>query len=60
MVSSLEKRIYDLQSPNALLKGRVGDLQSKPRKLEELAAKYKRHWEKLKKEKEAREAKWKE
>jgi len=55
-VSALEKRIHDLESSDALLRGQIGDLQTERLKSEELSAKYKRHWDKLKKEKEAWQA----
>ena len=55
-VSNLEKRIRDLKSSDAFLRGQMDNLQIERQKSEEAAAKYKCCLEKLKKEKEALEA----
>ena len=58
-VCTLEGGICNLESLDALLRGQIGDLQPERQRSDEVAAKYKRHLEKLKREKEALEAKTK-
>jgi len=59
-VSALDKRICDLESYDALLRGQIGNLQSERQRLKEATDKHRHHLEKLKKENEALEVKKKE
>ncbi|KAJ8426959.1 hypothetical protein Cgig2_027683 [Carnegiea gigantea] len=57
LVSTLEGRICDIESSDALLQGQISNLQAECKRSDEVAAKYRCHLEKLKREKGALEDK---